>query len=120
MRVFFPDAAVTRTIVPDEERQITAALEANTGADFVITTGGTGLSPRDITPEVTMDFCERAIPGIAEMLRAASMRETPSSALSRAWAGSRGTTIVVNLPGAEKAARFCMTVLGRSWSTQRA
>jgi len=112
VRAFYPDAVVTRVVVPDEERSITAALEANEGADFIITTGGTGLSLRDITPEVTMDFCERGIPGIAEMIRAASYRETPMAVLSRAWAGSRGTTIVVNLPGSEKAARFCMTVLG--------
>ena len=61
----FPGAEVTRRVVPDEEADILAALEAAAGADFILTTGGTGISPRDVTPEVTARFCRRAIPGIA-------------------------------------------------------
>jgi molybdopterin adenylyltransferase len=112
VRAFHPDAVVTRLLVPDEETRIRAALESSTAADVIITTGGTGLSPRDITPEVTRAFCDRPVPGIAEMIRAASFRETPMAMLSRGYAGAHGATLVVNLPGSEKAARFSMTVLG--------
>jgi molybdopterin adenylyltransferase len=112
VRAFLPDAHITRALVPDEAQAISAALMAHEAADFIITTGGTGLSPRDITPEVTRAFCQRELPGIAEMLRAESFRETPTAMLSRAYAGVRGASIVVNLPGSPEAARFCMTVLG--------
>ena len=107
----FPDAEVTRRVVPDEEADILAALEAAAGADFILTTGGTGISPRDVTPEVTARFCRRAIPGIAEMLRNVSYGETPAAVLSRGYAGQRGSTIVVNFPGSVKAVRLCMKVL---------
>jgi molybdenum cofactor synthesis domain-containing protein len=107
----FPDADVTRRIVPDEPADIQAALEAEAGSDFILTTGGTGISPRDVTPEVTAHFCQREIPGIAEMLRSQSYNETPASVLSRGYAGQRGTTIVVNFPGSVKAVRLCMKVL---------
>jgi molybdenum cofactor synthesis domain-containing protein len=107
----FPGAEVTRRVVPDEEADIRAALEAAEGVDFILTTGGTGISPRDVTPEVTARFCEREIPGIAEMLRSRSYDETPAAVLSRGYAGQRGTTIVVNFPGSVKAVRLCMKVL---------
>jgi molybdenum cofactor synthesis domain-containing protein len=67
-------AEVSRQVVPDDEREIWNALEAAAGADFILTTGGTGISPRDVTPEVTMKFCHRELPGIAEVLRAQSYR----------------------------------------------
>ncbi len=107
----FPDAQVTRRVVPDEPADIQAALVAEAGADFILTTGGTGISPRDVTPEVTARFCQREIPGIAEMLRRLSYEETPAAVLSRGYAGMRGSTIVVNFPGSVKAVRLCVKAL---------
>ena len=74
-------------------------------ADVVLTCGGTGLSLRDVTPEATRDACDRDVPGIAEHIRAESLRITPRAMLSRAVAAQRGTAVVINLPGSEKAAR---------------
>ena len=108
----FPGAGVVRSVVPDEPAAILAALEAAAGADVVLTTGGTGLSPRDVTPEATRRFCDREAPGIAEALRAQSYPETPSAMLSRGYAGLRGSCLVVNFPGSPKAVRRCMDVLG--------
>mgnify|MGYP001109621094 CR=1 FL=1 len=110
----FPGAGVVRSMVPDEPEAILAALEAAAagGADLVLTTGGTGLSPRDVTPEATRRFCDREVPGIAEALRAQSYAETPSAMLSRGYAGLRGSCLVVNFPGSPKAVRRCMDVLG--------
>jgi molybdopterin adenylyltransferase len=107
----FPQAEVTQRVVPDEAADIQAALIAGTGADFILTTGGTGISPRDVTPEVTARFCQREIPGIAEMLRSLSYNETPAAVLSRGYAGQHGSTVVVNFPGSVKAVRLCMTAL---------
>jgi molybdopterin adenylyltransferase len=106
-----PDAEVARRIVPDDPARIREALEECTGADFILTTGGTGISPRDVTPEVTRSFCEKELPGIAEQLRAQSVRETPSAMLSRGFAGVRGNTIVINFPGSVKAVRLCVRVI---------
>jgi len=110
----FPDADVTRSVVPDETDAILAAFEAEAGAgaDIVLTTGGTGLSPRDVTPEATRRFCDREAPGIGEALRAQSYAETPAAMLSRGYAGLRGTCLVVNFPGSLKAVRRCMEVFG--------
>ena len=72
---------------------------------------GTGISPRDVTPEATRRFCERELPGIAEMLRARSYEETPMAVLSRGCAGLKGRTIVVNFPGSLKAASLCVRLL---------
>jgi len=80
-------------------------------ADFILTTGGTGISPRDITPEVTTALIERRLPGISEALRAASLRETPSAMLSRGEAGMIGQSIIVNFPGSVRACRLCTTTL---------
>ena len=80
---------------------------AEAGADVILTCGGTGLGPRDVTPEATMDVCDRAVPGIAEHIRAESLKVTDRAMLSRATAGAVGRTLVVNLPGSEKAAREC-------------
>ena len=112
VRARYPSAAVTRSVVPDEPDAILAELRAHEGADFILTTGGTGLSPRDVTPEVTLRFCEKEVPGIAEVLRAQSYGETPAAMLSRGTGGLRGSTIVVNFPGSPKAVRLCMKVLG--------
>lgn len=94
-----------RRIVADEINEITAALEELTGAGvhLVITTGGTGLGPRDVTPEATRRVIEREAPGLAELIRAEGVRKTPHAALSRAVAGARGHTLIVNLPGSAKA-----------------
>ena len=106
-----PEAEVSRRIVPDDPTMIREALEECAGADFILTTGGTGISPRDVTPEVTRSFCEKELPGIAEELRAQSVKETPSAMLSRGFAGMRGNTIVVNFPGSVKAVRLCVRVI---------
>jgi molybdopterin adenylyltransferase len=112
VRSRYPSAAVTRSVVPDEADAILAELYAHAGADFILTTGGTGLSPRDVTPEATRRFCEKDIPGIAEVIRAQSYAETPAAMLSRGAAGLRGSTVVVNFPGSPRAVRLCMKVLG--------
>lgn len=98
---------VERKVVPDSREEILAALEYGLQFDAVITTGGTGIGPRDITPDITVEFCDKMIPGIAEILRNESYRETPSAMLSRGVAGVKGHTIVVNVPGSIKGARFC-------------
>jgi len=76
-----------------------------------VTTGGTGLAPRDVTPEATLRVVERLAPGIAELMRTEGLRHTPMAALSRAVAGVRGRTLIVNLPGSEKGVRENLTVL---------
>lgn len=108
----YPDAALSRRVAPDEPEAIIAALEAESGADLILTTGGTGLSPRDVTPEATRRFCDREAPGIAEALRAQSYAETPAAMLSRGYAGLHGSCLVVNFPGSVKAVSRCMEVLG--------
>ena len=91
---------VARRVVPDERSAIAAALaELCRVADVVLTTGGTGVAPRDVTPEATRDVLEREAPGIAEAIRAASIAKTPHALLSRGTAGVCGSTLVVNLPG---------------------
>ena len=94
-------------ILPDERDQIAGALReyARKGIALVLTTGGTGFSPRDITPEATLDVIERETPGLAELMRAESMKITPRGCLSRGVAGILDRTLIVNLPGSEKAAR---------------
>lgn len=95
-------------IVPDEQPEIERALirAADTdGCALIATTGGTGFAPRDVTPEATIAVCSRLAPGIPEAMRAASMRITPRGCLSRAAAGLRGQSLIVNLPGSPKAAR---------------
>ena len=77
----YPTAEVSRSVVPDEPEAILAGLRDQEGVDFILTTGGTGLSPRDVTPEVTMQFCEKEIPGIAEALRTQSSTETAAAML---------------------------------------
>lgn len=99
---------VRRTsIIPDEKEQIKAELVKcadDLRINLVLTTGGTGFSPRDVTPEATLEVIERRTPGIPEAMRAESLRITPKGCLSRSEAGIRGGTLIVNLPGSEKAA----------------
>ena len=99
---------VQTLIVPDEGPRIETILRqwSDQGvADLIVTTGGTGFSPRDITPEATIAVCQRLTPGIPEAMRRASMQVTPRAMLSRAAAGIRGKTLIVNLPGSPKAAK---------------
>src|SRR4051794_39254415 len=101
-----------RELVLDDRAAIEAQLKSLAGdADCVLTTGGTGITADDVTPEATRAVCEREVPGIAEALRASSLAETPMAMLSRATAGSLGTTLIVNLPGSPKACRHCFAVL---------
>jgi molybdopterin adenylyltransferase len=92
---------VRREVVPDDPQALTALLLrlAGEGVDLVLTSGGTGIGPRDRTPEATTRACERLLPGIAEAVRAASLAATPHAMLSRAVAGVAGRTLIVNLPG---------------------
>ena len=91
---------VAREIVPDEERAIRDALVRLSGqARFVVTTGGTGIAKRDVTPEATRTVCDRLLEGMAERMRAEGAKSTKFAALSRAVCGVRGETLIVNLPG---------------------
>lgn len=104
--------AVARRVVPDERDAIAGALrELAREADVVLTTGGTGVAPRDVTPEATLDVVERVAPGIAEALRADSIAKTPHGLLSRGAAGVLGTALVVNLPGSPGGCRDGFEVL---------
>jgi molybdopterin adenylyltransferase len=99
-------------VLPDEVERISAALvELASQADVVITTGGTGLSPRDVTPEATLAVVEKRIPGIEEALHRAGAESVPTAILSRAVAGVRGNCLIVNLPGSPGGVRAGMAVL---------
>ena len=103
-----------RDMVPDEPGEIDARLKHSCdelGVDLVLTTGGTGLSPRDVTPEATRRVIEREAPGFAEAMRAASLSITPHAMLSRAVSGIRSSTLIVNLPGSPRAARENLEVI---------
>jgi molybdopterin adenylyltransferase len=103
---------VERRVVPDERDVISEAIaELAEDAAVVLTTGGTGLGPRDITPEATAEVLERSAPGIAEALRADSLAKTPHALLSRGIAGVRGRALVVNLPGSPGGCRDGFEVL---------
>jgi molybdenum cofactor synthesis domain-containing protein len=97
---------VVRDVVADERDHIEARLRGwskSGDVDVILTTGGTGLGPRDVTPEATMAVIDREAPGIAELMRAAGIAKTPFAALSRQVAGQRNNTLIVNLPGSPKA-----------------
>ena len=103
---------VERRVVPDERDAIAEAIaELAEEVALVLTTGGTGLGPRDVTPEATAEVLERAAPGIAEALRADSLARTPHALLSRGVAGVRGQTLIVNLPGSPGGCRDGFDVL---------
>jgi len=101
------DARVTYyEVLPDEKEVIKEKLrEYSLKADLILTTGGTGLSPRDVTPDATLEVIEREIPGIAEIMRSEGMKKTSRSMLSRAVAGVRGEALIINLPGSPRAVR---------------
>jgi len=97
----------SRIVIPDEYAEIRKVLADLADVDkpaLIITTGGTGVSPRDVTPEATLSVIERAVPGMAEAMRAAGLQKTPHAMISRAVAGVRGKTLIVNLPGSPKGA----------------
>ena len=98
-------------LIPDDPERLKAELinlADRRQVNIVFTTGGTGFSPRDLTPEATTEVCDRMTPGIAEAIRAYSMTKTPKAMLSRAAAGMRGKTLIINLPGSPKAVRECL------------
>ena len=105
---------VFNTVVPDEQEEIKKALIQGAdemGLDIIITTGGTGVSPRDVTPDATREVIEREIPGFAEAMRMAGLKKTPHAMISRAVCGVRGNTLIVNLPGSPKAVREGLEVI---------
>ncbi|MGL4812869.1 MAG: molybdopterin adenylyltransferase [Beijerinckiaceae bacterium] len=98
-------------IVPDDEAIIAAALKTfcdEDGCGLVLTTGGTGPAARDVTPEATRAVCERELPGFGEAMRTASLREVPTAILSRQMAGTRGSSLIINLPGSPRAVKTCL------------
>jgi molybdopterin adenylyltransferase len=103
-----------QVIVPDVRDKIAAVLRRladDEDLDLILTTGGTGFSPRDVTPEATLDVIDRAAPGLAEAMRAASLQVTPHAMLSRAVCGMRDHALIVNLPGSPKAVRENLAVI---------
>jgi molybdenum cofactor synthesis domain-containing protein len=107
-----PDAIVSiEAAIPDEQDQIAVSLRTwsdEQQLNLILTTGGTGLAPRDVTPEATKTVIEREAPGIAEALRAISLQYTAMAMLSRGVAGVRGRTLIINLPGSPKAVKECL------------
>ncbi len=105
---------VDYVVVPDERSIISSHLKRmadEQGIVLVLTTGGTGFSPRDITPEATLDVIDRQVPGIPEAMRAKSLQITPRAMLSRAVSGIRNKTLIINLPGSPKAVQECLEVI---------
>lgn len=105
---------VYKTIIPDDRGLISkelCAISDNNIADVILTSGGTGFAPRDVTPEATMDVIDRNTPGIPEAMRAYSMQKTNRAMLSRAVAGIRKSTLIINMPGSPKAVSECMEVI---------
>ena len=101
-------------VVPDEVAIIANKLTqwADEGeVDIILTTGGTGLGPRDVTPEATLSVVDRVVPGFAEVMRAETFQKTPFAILSRAVAGVRGKCLIINLPGSPKAVRECLEIV---------
>ncbi len=101
-------------LVPDDRdpvvRELTRFADAG-GYELVFTTGGTGLGPRDVTPEATLAVCDRLVPGLSELMRAEGLKKTPNAVLSRGMAGMRGRTLIVNLPGSPRAVRECLEAI---------
>ncbi len=106
--------AVHYEILPDEKELIVESLKRLSDAgtiDLILTTGGTGVAPRDVTPEATREAIDREVPGMAEAMRAESLKKTPRAMISRAVAGIRGRTLIINLPGSPKAVRENLAVI---------
>lgn len=114
MAAGLPGEVVAYEILPDEKELLAATLRAwcdQERVDLLLVTGGTGLAPRDVTPEATLAVADRLVPGIAEAMRLASLKATPMAMLSRAVAVTRGRTLIVNLPGSPKAVRECLEAI---------
>jgi molybdopterin adenylyltransferase len=106
-----PSVDIVQAVVADKKKAILSILNQNLDKDYILTTGGTGLSPRDITPEVCAQLCDRDLPGISEWLRHESLGETPHAVFSRAYSGQKGKTIIVNFPGSLRGAEMCATLM---------
>ena len=109
-----PGQVIHYQIIPDEKEEIAEALRQSADqlkADLVLTTGGTGLSPRDVTPDATLKVIEKEVPGFSEAMRAESLKKTPHAMISRAVTGVRGSTLIVNLPGSPKSVRENLNVV---------
>jgi len=105
-------SSIASQIVPDELDRIASALrQGSVIANLIVTTGGTGLAPRDVTPEATRMVCERIVEGLAEKMRAAGAQQTPLAALSRAVCGTVGSTLIVNLPGSPRGAQSSLQAI---------
>jgi molybdenum cofactor synthesis domain-containing protein len=101
-------------VLPDVRVEIESRIRRacdSEGFRLVVTSGGTGLSPRDVTPEATLALIEKNVPGIAELMRYESLKITPRAALSRAASGIRGSTLIINLPGSVKGVRECLSAV---------
>lgn len=101
-------------VLPDDRQQLAETMRRmadDMQIDLILTTGGTGFGPRDVTPEATLDVIDRQAPGLAEAMRYRSLEKTPRAMLSRAVAGLRGQTLIVNLPGSPKGVRECLEVI---------
>jgi len=109
-----PGEVIHYEIIPDEKEKIVEALKKSADqfkADLILTTGGTGLSPRDVTPDATLNVIEKQVPGFAEAMRAESLKKTPYAMISRAIVGIRGSSLIVNLPGSPKSVRENLSVI---------
>jgi molybdopterin adenylyltransferase len=109
-----PAEVVHYEIIPDEEEKIVEALKKSADrlkADLILTTGGTGLSPRDVTPDATLKVIEKEVPGFSEAMRAESLKKTPHAMISRVVTGIRGSSLIVNLPGSPKSVRENLIVI---------
>jgi molybdenum cofactor synthesis domain-containing protein len=104
-------------IIPDEKELLMQQLNrfcSKDRVDLVLTTGGTGVSPRDITPDATLEVIDKEIPGFGEVMRVESLKKTPNAILSRATAGVKNTTLIINLPGSPKAVKECFYAIYRA------
>jgi molybdopterin adenylyltransferase len=104
---------IDAAVVPDDPAQIEARLRtwADSRVDLIVTSGGTGIAPRDNTPQATIAVLDYQVPGLAELMRSVSLQKTPMAALSRAVAGVRGRTLIINLPGSPKGVKECLEAI---------
>jgi molybdenum cofactor synthesis domain-containing protein len=109
-----PAEVIHYEIIPDEKEVIIEALKRSSDelkADLILTTGGTGLSPRDVTPDATRRVIEKEVPGFSEAMRAESLKKTPHAMISRAICGIRGSSLIVNLPGSPKSVKENLSII---------
>jgi molybdopterin adenylyltransferase len=112
--VFGPDVELEPVMLPDDRERISETLREladHRGCDLIVTTGGTGIGPRDVTPEATLAVLEKELPGFGEILRVTAFEKVPTTILSRATAGVRGHCLIVNLPGKPEAVAECLAIL---------